>query len=51
MTRVSRRLEPNPAHRDLYDNAYNAYVRLHPAIAPIVRSLSPTEPKIPEGAA
>jgi xylulokinase len=50
MTGVSRRLEPNPAHRDLYDTAYAAYVRLHPAIAPIVRSLTPDH-RITEGAA
>jgi xylulokinase len=39
MTRVARRLEPDPAARDRYDAAYEAYRRLHPAIAPIVRDL------------
>ena len=50
MTRMSHRLEPNPDLRDLYDTAYDAYVRLHPAIAPIVRSLA-AERRITEGAA
>jgi xylulokinase len=36
MTRVAHRLEPNPDNRPLYDAAFDAYVRLHPAIAPIV---------------
>ena len=40
MTRVARRLEPNPDNRALYDTAFDAYVRLHPAIAPIVAGLS-----------
>ncbi len=40
MTRVARRLEPNPANRALYDTSFDAYVRLHPAIAPIVADLS-----------
>ena len=39
MTRVARRLEPNPANRALYDTSFDAYVRLHPAIAPIVAGL------------
>jgi xylulokinase len=47
MTRVGHRLAPRPQYRDLYDAAYDAYVRLHPAIAPIVRDLTrhlqPTE--------
>jgi xylulokinase len=50
MTRMSHRLEPNPGHRDLYDTAYDAYIRLHPAIAPIVRGLA-AERRITEGAA
>lgn len=36
MTQVAHRLEPNPETRMLYDAAFDAYVRLHPAIAPIV---------------
>jgi xylulokinase len=51
MTHVSRRLEPRPALRELYDTAYDAYVRLHPAIAPIVRGLTTTDPSTTEGAA
>ncbi len=39
MTRVAHRLEPNPDNRDLYDAAFAAYVRLHPAISPIVGGL------------
>jgi xylulokinase len=52
MTHVSRRLEPRAELRDLYDTAYDAYTRLHPAIAPIVRALAPTTPHpATEGAA
>ncbi len=40
MTRTARRLEPNPATRARYDATYDAYRRLHPAIAPIVRDLA-----------
>jgi xylulokinase len=39
MTQVARRLEPNPDNRSLYDAAFDAYVRLHPAISPIVAGL------------
>ena len=39
MTHVARRLDPNPDHRRLYDAAFDAYVRLHPAISPIVAGL------------
>ncbi len=40
MTRVAHRLTPNPANRELYDAAFDAYVRLHPAISPIVAGLA-----------
>jgi xylulokinase len=40
MTRVARRLEPNPATRNRYDASFEAYRRLHPAIAPILRDLA-----------
>ena len=40
MTRVARRIEPDPRLRDRYDAAYRAYRALHPAIAPIVRELA-----------
>jgi xylulokinase len=40
MTRVHRRLSPRPEHRLLYDRTFDAYRRLHPAIAPIVRELA-----------
>ncbi|HET9346684.1 MAG TPA: FGGY-family carbohydrate kinase [Candidatus Limnocylindrales bacterium] len=39
MTRVARRLEPRQELRALYDVAYDAYVRLHPAIAPVLAGL------------
>jgi xylulokinase len=40
MTRVAHRLTPNPENRALYDAAFDAYVRLHPAISPIVAGLA-----------
>ena len=40
MTRASRQLEPNSATRARYDATYDAYRRLHPAIAPIIRDLA-----------
>jgi xylulokinase len=42
MTGISDRLEPDAAHRDVYDGVYDAYTRLHPAISPIVRALAVT---------
>jgi len=42
MTRVERRIEPDPARRDVYDATYRAYRALHPAISPIVRELART---------
>jgi xylulokinase len=39
MTRVARRLEPRAEYRDRYDAAFDAYVRLHPAIAPVLARL------------
>jgi xylulokinase len=39
MTRARRRLAPRPELRARYDRAFEAYKRLHPAIAPIVRTL------------
>jgi xylulokinase len=40
MTRVRRRLSPRPELRERYDRTFDAYRRLHPAIAPIVRDLA-----------
>lgn len=40
MTRIARRLAPQPATRARYDATYEAYRRLHPAIGPIVRDLA-----------
>ena len=51
MSRIERHLDPRPEHRERYDATYAAYTRLHPAIAPIVRTLSPTSQPTPEGAA
>ena len=42
MTRVRRRLQPRPELRGRYERAFDAYRRLHPAIAPIVRGLAET---------
>ena len=39
MTRVAHRLTPNPDNRASYDAAFDAYVRLHPAISPIQAGL------------
>jgi xylulokinase len=44
MTRIVRRLEPDPSTRATYDATYAAYRALHPAIAPIVRELGTTRP-------
>jgi xylulokinase len=51
MTRSARRLAPNPANRDRYDATYDAYRRLHPAIAPIVRELQSSSADAPGAAA
>lgn len=44
MTRATRRLVPNPETRDRYEATYDAYRRLHPAIAPIIRDLQAATP-------
>jgi xylulokinase len=44
MTRVERRVEPNPANRALYDDVFGAYVRLHPAIASVLAPVLATHP-------
>jgi sugar (pentulose or hexulose) kinase len=41
MTRIDRRIEPDPETRATYDRLYAAYTALHPAIAPILRGLAP----------
>jgi xylulokinase len=52
MTRIGRHLDPRPEHRELYDATYDAYTKLHPAIGPIVRTLSQTRAQpTPEGVA
>ncbi len=39
MTRIDRRIEPRPEHRQTYERLYAAYVGLYPAMAPVVRAL------------
>jgi xylulokinase len=39
MTTIVRRLTPDASHRALYDDLYDAYERLYPATAPILRGL------------
>jgi xylulokinase len=41
MSRIDRRIEPDPATSATYDRLFDAYVALHPAIAPILRGLVP----------
>ena len=40
MTAIDRRFEPDPERRRIYDGVYEAYVGLHPAIAPVMRELA-----------
>jgi sugar (pentulose or hexulose) kinase len=37
MTSIDRRFEPDPDHHAIYDQVFEAYVGLYPAIAPILR--------------
>ncbi len=37
MTAIDRRFEPDPERQRIYDRVYEAYVGLHPAIAPVLR--------------
>ncbi|MEO5704820.1 MAG: FGGY-family carbohydrate kinase [Candidatus Limnocylindrales bacterium] len=39
MTAIDRRFEPDPEQRATYDRLFDAYVALHPAVSPVVRSL------------
>ena len=36
MTSIDRRFEPDPERQGIYDRVYEAYVGLHPAIAPVL---------------
>jgi xylulokinase len=38
MTAIDHRLEPDPERHAVYDRVYQAYVGLHPAIAPVLRA-------------
>jgi xylulokinase len=40
MTSIIERLDPNPANAETYDRAYDAYVGLYPATAPLLRPLA-----------
>jgi xylulokinase len=40
MTRIDLRLQPRPELRETYDALFEAYVALHPAIAPILEPLA-----------
>ena len=40
MTRIERRIEPDPASAEVYDRLYEAYLAIHPAVAPILRRLA-----------
>lgn len=39
MVRIDRTLSPRDEHRATYDRLFEAYIRLHPAISPILRPL------------
>ncbi len=40
MTAIDRRFEPDAERRAMYDRLYEAYVALHPALSPVIRSLA-----------
>lgn len=39
MTAIDRRFAPDPERQPIYDRVYEAYVALHPAIAPVLHGL------------
>ncbi len=39
MATIEQRLEPNPERAETYERSYDAYTALHPALAPVLRSL------------
>ena len=43
MTSIDRRFEPDPAAEAIYDDVFDAYVGLYPAIAPVLRRAEPAE--------
>ncbi len=43
MTSIERRIEPDPSRREVYDRVYAAYTSLHPALAPVMRTLRDPE--------
>jgi xylulokinase len=49
MTAIERRLEPNPALRETYDRAYDAYVGLYPALAPLFERAAQTREPVGAG--
>jgi sugar (pentulose or hexulose) kinase len=51
MTAIDRRFEPDPERHRIYDRVFEAYVRLHPAIAPVLRRLEHPAQSSPVAAA
>jgi hypothetical protein len=41
MTAIDRRFQPDAERSAVYDRVFEAYVTLHPAIAPVIRRLAP----------
>ena len=39
MTAMDRQFTPDPVRQRVYDRVYEAYITLHPAIAPVLRGL------------
>lgn len=50
MAAIDRRFEPDPARREVYDRAYEAYVALYPAIQPILDRRAIANTRTPVGA-
>jgi xylulokinase len=51
MTAIDRRFEPDPGRHRTYERVYEAYVGLHPAIAPVLRRLDAAAQPTPVEAA
>ncbi len=47
MTSIDRRFEPDPDRMPVYDRVFEAYVALHPAIAPVLRGVDDPGPPAP----
>ena len=46
MTRIATRIEPDGDRTARYDRAFDAYVRLYPAIEPVIRRLASTRTEL-----